>query len=391
MEEIWKSIPEFEGYYEASSLGRIRSLDVIRTAPNGGEWVKKGQILKPRVINDFGHLGVKLSVNGVKCDRTVHYLAATAFHGERPEGLLIRHLDGRPSNNAPSNLAYGTQVDNMADAIAHDTVEFGERRYNAKLTNEVVIAIRIKKSEGALNKDLAAEYGLRESLQKVGAFASIEPGSLPATDPERLRDQAELMGNLVIDAVKASRPFEMNPKRSAEVNVLMTRMAAEMGLGDDLIRPSIGIKPKIMVILDNANGNDGRTGYFMENGYDDFKAKLLTAGDLRMGDLYVTGVCKKVKDKEKDYTKDEIGQFIDFVREEINLVRPTYVLTCGSRATSLFNNKSKPSDLVGRKEYLPELDVTVFYGFNPNILYFRPEEGEKLEAILAEVAETISK
>ncbi len=237
----------------------------------------------------------------------------------------------------------------------------------------------------------ACNSRVRESLQKVGAFASIESGSLPATDPERLRDQAELMGNLVIDAVKASRPFEMNPKRSAEVNVLMTRMAAEMGLGDDLIRPSIGIKPKIMVILDNANGNDGRTGYFMENGYDDFKAKLLTAGDLRMGDLYVTGVCKKVKDKEKDYTKDEIGQFTDFMREEINLVRPTYVLTCGSRATSLFNNKSKPSDLVGRKEYLPELDATVFYGFNPNILYFRPEEGERLEAILTDIAETINK
>ncbi|EFH8872736.1 DNA polymerase III subunit alpha [Escherichia coli] len=237
----------------------------------------------------------------------------------------------------------------------------------------------------------ACNSRVRESLQKVGAFASIESGSLPATDPERLRDQAELMGNLVIDAVKASRPFEMNPKRSAEVNVLMTRMAAEMGLGDDLIRPSIGIKPKIMVILDNANGNDGRTGYFMENGYDDFKAKLLTAGDLRMGDLYVTGVCKKVKDKEKDYTKDEIGQFTDFMREEINLVRPTYVLTCGSRATSLFNNKSKPSDLVGRKEYLPELDATVFYGFTPNILYFRPEEGERLEAILTDIAETINK
>ncbi len=40
-----------------------------------------------------------------------------------------------------------------------------------------------------------------------------------------------------------------------------------------------------MIILDNANGNDARTGYFMENGYDDFKAKLLTVGDLRMGYL----------------------------------------------------------------------------------------------------------
>lgn len=237
----------------------------------------------------------------------------------------------------------------------------------------------------------ACNSRVRESLHKVGAFASIEPGSLPATDPERLRDQAELMGNLIIDAVKASRPFEMNPKRSAEINVLMTRMAAEMGLGEELIRPTIGIKPKIMIILDNANGNDARTGYFMENGYDDFKAKLLTVGDLRMGDLYVTGVCKKVKDKEKDYTKDEIGRFTDFMREEINLVRPTYILTCGSRSTALFNNKSKPSDLIGRKEYFPELDATVFYGFNPNILYFRPEEGERLEAILADIAETINK
>ena len=237
----------------------------------------------------------------------------------------------------------------------------------------------------------ACNSRVRESLHKVGAFASIEPGSLPATDPERLRDQAELMGNLIIDAVKASRPFEMNPKRSAEINVLMTRMAAEMGLGEELIRPTIGIKPKIMIILDNANGNDARTGYFMENGYDDFKAKLLTVGDLRMGDLYVTGVCKKVKDKEKDYTKDEIGQFTDFMREEVNLVRPTYILTCGSRSTALFNNKSKPSDLIGRKEYFPELDATVFYGFNPNILYFRPEEGERLEAILADIAETINK
>lgn len=235
----------------------------------------------------------------------------------------------------------------------------------------------------------ACNSRIRDALDRVGAFASIVPGSVPATSEERRRDQAELMGNLVIDAVKATRQFEMNPKRSAEVNVLMTRMALEMSLGDELIRPSIGIKPKLMVILDNANGNDGKTGYFMENGYDDFKAKLLAAGDMRMGDLYVTGVCKKVKNKEKEYTKEEIGQFTELVREEIKLVRPTYILTCGSMATSLFNNKSKPSDLVGRKEYLSDLDITVFYGFNPNILYFRPEEGERLEAILADVAEAV--
>ncbi len=74
----------------------------------------------------------------------------------------------------------------------------------------------------------ACNSRVRESLQRLG-HSPLLNGSMPATDPERLRDQAELMGNLVIDAVKATRPFEMNPKRSAEVNVLMTRMAAEMG------------------------------------------------------------------------------------------------------------------------------------------------------------------
>ncbi len=49
-----------------------------------------------------------------------------------------------------------------------------------------------------------------------------------------------------------------------------------------------------MVILDNANGNDARTGYFMENGYDDFKAKLLVSGDLRMG-ICMSLACVKGK------------------------------------------------------------------------------------------------
>ncbi len=52
------------------------------------------------------------------------------------------------------------------------------------------------------------------------------------------------MGNLIIDAVKASRPFEMNPKRSAEINVLMTRMAAEMGLGQELRPRLLVLNPK---------------------------------------------------------------------------------------------------------------------------------------------------
>ena len=42
---------------------------------------------------------------------------------------------------------------------------------------------------------------------------------------------------------------------------------------EDLVTPHIGVSPKIMIILDTANGNDIRTGIFMENGYEDFKGE----------------------------------------------------------------------------------------------------------------------
>ncbi len=75
-----------------------------------------------------------------------------------------------------------------------------------------------------------------------------------------------------------------------------------------------------------------------------------------------------------------------YMKSEIELAKPTYIMACGSMAAALFNNKSKPSDLIGRKEYFAEMDATVFYAFNPNILYFRPEEDERLIKIVNELA-----
>lgn len=106
----------------------------------------------------------------------------------------------------------------------------------------------------------ACNSRVRESLQKVGAFASIEPGSLPATDPERLRDQAELMGNLVIDAVKASRPFEMNPKHMSKtlldlLNKTREDIAAKRGNNVDLTRLKDGVNYiRIFPNKDDPNG-----------------------------------------------------------------------------------------------------------------------------------------
>jgi DNA polymerase-3 subunit alpha len=62
-----------------------------------------------------------------------------------------------------------------------------------------------------------------------------------------------------------------------------------------MVTPYIGLKPKVMIILNNANGSDAKSGIFMNKGYEDFKGRIANTLGLRMGDLYVTGVMKRAK------------------------------------------------------------------------------------------------
>jgi HNH endonuclease/NUMOD4 motif len=115
MKIVWKPIPGWPEY-EASDGGRIKS--ITRVCPHnrypGKTMIWKEKILKPGRQHS-GHLFVVLT--GQKAVR-VHRLVALAFIGPAPfPGALVRHVDDDPSNNKPSNLVWGTQKENMADAI----------------------------------------------------------------------------------------------------------------------------------------------------------------------------------------------------------------------------------------------------------------------------------
>ena len=62
------------------------------------------------------------------------------------------------------------------------------------------------------------------------------------------------------------------------------------------------------------------------------------------------------------------------MKKELELVKPTYVLMCGRLSARSLQRQTKATDLVGRKANTLAMDLTVFYGFNPGILHFRPEE-----------------
>jgi hypothetical protein len=74
--------------------------------------------------------------------------------------MLVRHKDGDPGNNTATNLAYGTQLDNMADAFAHGTIARGSRLPQAKLNEEKVLEIRILHAAGEKIRILAERNGI---------------------------------------------------------------------------------------------------------------------------------------------------------------------------------------------------------------------------------------
>lgn len=114
--EQWKSIPGYEGFYEASSEGRIRSVPhIVSCYGKGGTKMADGRILKP-YDSTPGYLIVTLSRDGEKTKRQVHRLIAMTFlGGDHPE-LQVNHKNLNKHDNRVSNLEWATQSENIKHA-----------------------------------------------------------------------------------------------------------------------------------------------------------------------------------------------------------------------------------------------------------------------------------
>jgi hypothetical protein len=103
--EIWKLVPEYDGKYEVSDQGRVRS---FQRDP-------QGRILRPGRMPG-GHLSVALGRGNSQC---VHKLVLLTFVGVAPDKHECLHINGVPSDNRLTNLRWGTRSENMKDAYAH--------------------------------------------------------------------------------------------------------------------------------------------------------------------------------------------------------------------------------------------------------------------------------
>ena len=153
--ERWLPVPGYEGFYEVSDRGRVRS---VRHMTRAG-W-RGGRVLKPFPDSD-GYLRVNLSCQGeISGLQPVHGLVLLAFAGPPREGQQARHGAGGKLDNRPANLCWGTSLEQSDDKRRDGTMACGERQGNAKLTADEVRDIRFRAAYGEEQACIATRFGI---------------------------------------------------------------------------------------------------------------------------------------------------------------------------------------------------------------------------------------
>jgi hypothetical protein len=124
--EVWVAVKGYEGYYQVSNRGRVKSL--VRKVPWGGKWfyTVRGKLLKRATYNG-PYLRVHLNKDGKETLASVHRLVLEAFAGSCPKGMEACHNDGDPQNNRLENLRWDTEKNNQSDRNKHGTSLTGRK------------------------------------------------------------------------------------------------------------------------------------------------------------------------------------------------------------------------------------------------------------------------
>ncbi len=127
---------------------------------------------KPRVlVGSSAGIGYRKVCHQTLPHRYIHQLVCEAFHGPRPDGLQVRHLNGIKTDNRASNLVWGTPAENHADKVRHGTANFGENNPRSKLTKKEVGRMRhIRAETGLSHKKIAQQFG----VSTMTAFRAVE-------------------------------------------------------------------------------------------------------------------------------------------------------------------------------------------------------------------------
>lgn len=331
-----------------------------------------------------------------------YFAAQLSIVGEDKYPALIRNARSAgvavlPPDVNFSGVWYGIKSDNEI------VMPFSAIKGCSEKTSEKILALR-EKVGGRFESmqqfaDLASEKGsgvnkrVVENLNKVGAFADIEPSQPKASDESRKLDQIELMPGLIVDTVVSKRTTVVTEERKNEIltiaNDIITCKNCDF-TGKPHILPLVGgSKCRYMFVFDYPSSEEEKLGKLMSGSVGKWVRKALKDAGVSFSQGYFTTLVKSRK-MEKYLTNSQINGCSQWLEKEIEILKPGVIVCMGSASTKhLLPSLKMPANEVGNAFYDPKRKVSIIVGLNPNQLFFVPEKIKLLDKICGTLSDVL--
>lgn len=159
--EEWRDIKGYEGLYQISSLGEVKSVE--RISPQGHRLKER---IRKTYIDRYGYRAINLCKNGVITKYDIHRLVAIAFIPNPEEKPQVNHIDGNKLNNCVENLEWNTCSENISHAFRTGIKKpfhihrYGESNSNCKVKDDDIKSLINDFKSGMRRDDLILKYGI---------------------------------------------------------------------------------------------------------------------------------------------------------------------------------------------------------------------------------------
>lgn len=187
--EIWKPVKDYEGHYEISSFGRVKSLPRMRKSRGGSFASLQGRMMKLKV-NKYGYQTVHLLDHGKAIWPSVHRLVAEAFIPNPDGKLTVNHRDADKKNNFISNLEWATHSEQMIHAVNNELLEVrGSPKFTKAMKKEMYDYFVL--TDCSIS-DLARKF--KTSERTAGR---VSRGVIPRTTTRVLKDGTRIVEDIL--------------------------------------------------------------------------------------------------------------------------------------------------------------------------------------------------
>lgn len=179
--EVWKDITGYEGLYQVSSLGRVKSLErvVFFGKDKSIERLKKESFINP-FVNNKGYFVVDFNVNGLRTKHLLHRLVAEEFVDNPFNKSEVNHKIPIKSLNTIDNLEWFSREENVFHSIESKCCDnnYGERHYNSKLSDkDISNIIELYSSGNYTQRNIAEIFGVHQSY--ISAIVNRKKRKVP--------------------------------------------------------------------------------------------------------------------------------------------------------------------------------------------------------------------